>query len=522
MPTEETTRGLNLPIGSAQKKVPDGKSIFLGIGIDEYKHFRSLSNAVKDVKDVEQLLRTQYDIEDSTLLINKAATRGNIISALDRIKKEIKPVDKILIYYSGHGHLDENKRGYWIPVDAQVDNTQNYIRNATIREFLEDIKAKHILVISDSCFSGRLATRSVAPPANSTKAIAEMNSYPSRWLLASGRHDQEVADGRPGTNSPFTSSILQYLKEYDGDFLNISQLAEYTTRATVHNYDQLPVGSPLFGVGHVDGGQYVFKKKNKELPFVPLKNPILPSTTKTSAQALPTKTPKKGLPKALFYILPLILIIGSYFIYQAIQSSGTNNPKASRTDNTLEIVDPKRNSLEEENLKDPDKDPNNTKTPSTEIRKEPTTPNRNIIDKETKEATFSFATIKAGSLYWTTKNQSKALNGSDCYNNAQACSKNGRLYTWTAAQKACAALGTGWRLPTESEWKDNYRALFSAQAMPLAGWSDAANGFYKGGSEGFYWTSTKGSHFRVGQSGQTRTARAPETNLYSCKCVRGK
>ena len=33
------------------------------------------------------------------------------------------------------------------------------------------------------------------------------------------------------------------------------------------------------------------------------------------------------------------------------------------------------------------------------------------------------------------------------------CRRYGRLYTWTSAQAACRALGNGWRLPTNEDWR---------------------------------------------------------------------
>lgn len=39
---------------------------------------------------------------------------------------------------------------------------------------------------------------------------------------------------------------------------------------------------------------------------------------------------------------------------------------------------------------------------------------------------------------------------------------NGRLYAWESAQQACAAIGDGWRLPTNEEWRqlgNRYRGI---------------------------------------------------------------
>jgi hypothetical protein len=255
----EDTRKLNIPKGKRMQG-QKGKSWLFAIGINEYRSFPNLHNAVKDAEDVVQLLKEKYDIDELVFISNTEATHDNIITQLDKLKRKIAPEDKLLIFYSGHGHLDSFKKGYWIPTDAEKDNTAHYIRNSTIRDYMEDIPALHTLLISDSCFSGSLFVRGVP---RSDLALDELEKRKSRWALCSGRHDEEVYDGKPGENSPFTRGILNTLRRNDQLGLNVSRLSEEVMELTRANYKQLPEGNPVFGVGH-DGGQYVFKLKENE------------------------------------------------------------------------------------------------------------------------------------------------------------------------------------------------------------------------------------------------------------------
>lgn len=241
----------------------DGEtSWFFGVGINAYVHFPRLNNAVKDVKDVAILLQDQYglDPEHTILLFDEAATRDNIIIELDHLKGLVAPDDKLIVYYSGHGHLDSSKKGFWIPVDAERENTAHYIRNSTIRDYIEDISSRHTLIISDSCFSGALFVRGAS---RADFAIEELEQRPSRWALCSGRHDEQVFDGEPGKNSPFTESVLDILRSNHLPKLNVAKLADRVIELTRANYQQLPEGNPLYGVGH-KGGQYVFKLRASE------------------------------------------------------------------------------------------------------------------------------------------------------------------------------------------------------------------------------------------------------------------
>lgn len=114
---------------------------------------------------------------------------------------------------------------------------------------------------------------------------------------------------------------------------------------------------------------------------------------------------------------------------------------------------------------------------------------------------------------WTTRNLNRSLPGAYCYNDSESeCRAYGRLYTWDAAVRVCAALGGAWRLPTDDEWrhlarryggvvddsKDRGNAAFrgllqggsSGFGAQLGGGRDAAGQYARKDAHGFYWTST--------------------------------
>jgi formylglycine-generating enzyme required for sulfatase activity len=241
---------------------PVGKSCFLGIGIDEYQHFGKLHNAVRDMEAISNLLLSDYDLhkDNCRWLRNAEATRKGILRSLSELDTWVGQHDKLIIYYSGHGHLNRNKRGFWVPVEAAPGEEEDFVSNARLRELLADIPARHILLISDSCFSGTLFVRAAS---RADVAVEEMEKITSRWALCSGRHDQLVADGPKDGHSPFAASILTELRRHPTDALRIGTLADRVIELTRANYDQLPEGNPLQGVGH-QGGQYVFRRRLNE------------------------------------------------------------------------------------------------------------------------------------------------------------------------------------------------------------------------------------------------------------------
>jgi|GEM_PF-3105512 len=260
MPEESSNRGFaHQSPETGSPSLPAGHSWLLGIGINDYQAFPGLQNAVRDIQSIAALMQGAFDVapDKTILLYNEEATREKIIATLDWLVRQVQPEDKLLIYYSGHGHLDTyTEKGYWIPHNAQRDNTAHYIRNSTIRDYIDDIRARHTLLISDSCFSGTLLVRGTS---RSGDLLDELESRTSRWVLCSGRNDEEVADGPPGGNSPFTAGILEVLQQHGQNGIQVSKLADQVIEITRANYKQLPEGAPLFGTGH-KGGQYVFRR----------------------------------------------------------------------------------------------------------------------------------------------------------------------------------------------------------------------------------------------------------------------
>ncbi len=124
------------------------------IGNNDYAQLTKLKTAVSDATAVAALLKDAYGF-DTTLLTN--ATRGDVIGALSKLRGKLKPSDNLLIYFAGHGVLDSYaEEGFWLPVDAAKDNPANWISNADITNMLRAIRAKHVMVVADSCFSGTL------------------------------------------------------------------------------------------------------------------------------------------------------------------------------------------------------------------------------------------------------------------------------------------------------------------------------------------------------------------------------
>lgn len=233
------------------------KNFLLVIGINSYEHWPKLNNAVKDASDIATLLMSKYnfDFSNVTLIRDEQATRSNIYKSLRGLIEKVTPQDNLVIYFSGHGYFDPLlNEGYWIPVDAELNSSGDYVSNTEILKILGSINSQHTFLVADACFSGALF-------ADSRRGYTEnVEKFKSRWGLASGRLET-VSDGAVGSNSPFAKRVIQFLKDNQKEKFAISEMIQYVKTNVAEDTNQTPIGNPLKALGD-EGGELVFYKKN--------------------------------------------------------------------------------------------------------------------------------------------------------------------------------------------------------------------------------------------------------------------
>jgi hypothetical protein len=181
------------------------------IGNNDYLKLNKLQTAVNDATAVAQLLQGRYGFQ-ATLLKN--ATRNDILTALSKFRKTLPDNANLLIYYAGHGYNDKQAgTAYWLPVNAESDNNENWISADDITTAVHVMPALHVLIISDSCYSGDLTRGAFDINLGSSAAfLQKMLKTKSRTLMASGG-DEPVADGGTGGHSVFAGALIQNLNQ---------------------------------------------------------------------------------------------------------------------------------------------------------------------------------------------------------------------------------------------------------------------------------------------------------------------
>jgi formylglycine-generating enzyme required for sulfatase activity len=272
------------------------------IGINNYKDPKipDLKTPLNDIKALADLLQCKYGFKVETIT-EKQATKERIYNSLRSLSAKVKPNDSVLIYYAGHGDLDRQYNdGWWIPYDATAGNPVTYLDNVQVQKAMRSMKARHVLLISDSCYSGTLFGETRAMPQVITdKYYLDLYNEKSRWGITSG-NKTPVADSGTGGHSIFAYQLIKELRNNEKTYLSTQEI--YTRIAPIvrNSSEQTPICRPIRNTGDM-GGEFVFIASSG-----PQVSPPPPAVTKVSKERI-----SNSLGMEFVYIEPGTFTMGS-------------------------------------------------------------------------------------------------------------------------------------------------------------------------------------------------------------------
>jgi ankyrin repeat protein len=256
----ETVQPQALPSEAPKKSSPDlyshadfGHYHALVIGSNNYTYLPKLFTARNDAQEVADILKNKYGFKVELLF---DTNRSDVLLALSALRYKLTDQDNLLIYYAGHGWLDrEADEGYWLPVDAEQDNMINWISNSSITATLRAIRAKHVLIVADSCYSGKLA-RGIHIVKRTPGYFSRLSKRRARCVISSGGLEPVTDSDGEGIHSVFASAFIGVLKD-NKEILDGAQLFNQIRRPVMLNSDQTPEYSDIRKAGH-EGGEFIF------------------------------------------------------------------------------------------------------------------------------------------------------------------------------------------------------------------------------------------------------------------------
>jgi hypothetical protein len=240
------------------------KLIAIAISVYSDSGLNTLHNCERDINEIIGHLTENYIIDDVELLTGVTqTTRKYLFNRLQELFINSHEDDSILLVYAGHGEFNHiSKVAYWLPSDAQSDDVSTWLGIYDVLSFMKAAKARHISLVSDSCFSGAI----VSTRGGGYSALSEKRS---RLALTSGGIEK-VSDGVKGSLSPFTKTLVDVLLENKEEKVTFWSLAERVIIKFSIDKLQTPAFGFLNDTGH-EGGSFVFCRREQPEILYPYK-----------------------------------------------------------------------------------------------------------------------------------------------------------------------------------------------------------------------------------------------------------
>jgi uncharacterized caspase-like protein len=238
------------------------RKIALVIGIDSYQDssIPSLNNAVKDARAVARIFESKLGYE-TVLLPN--ATRATLVAALNDLALSVGSKDSVVVYYAGHGELVETtKLGYWLLADSVAKQPETWLSNTDISRLIAQMGASQVALVSDSCYSGSLASEERIRALTSTLDPKVVLDKKSVVVMSSGGNEPVFDDGKDG-HSPFAWNLMNTLGKVS-TWQAGGNVFERVRFAVARTLPQRPQYSASKAAGHQPGGDYLFEERQLE------------------------------------------------------------------------------------------------------------------------------------------------------------------------------------------------------------------------------------------------------------------
>ena len=205
---------------------------------DEH-NLQTLKGPVKDITVLNRALADPATglFADTDVTLLPEVTSARAIRAMGRFFGEAGRDDALLLYFSGHGKLDQAGRLHLCMQDTETNNLlATAVSSARINEFADASHARNVVIVLDCCFSGAFRGGD----------LGDAVAGPGRYVLTSCRGTQLANDATAeNSTSHFTQHLVDGLlgaaADHDGDgYVSFSELYAYVDRRLRETGKQIP------------------------------------------------------------------------------------------------------------------------------------------------------------------------------------------------------------------------------------------------------------------------------------------
>ena len=281
-------------------------SYALLVGVGRYTGgWPSLDSVPNEVAEMDRVLIRQGFAVTKVLNPDSATMKKSFEDFIDAYGYNKN--NRLLFFFSGHGYTLEGDKGYLVPGDAPDPRRDEifFLRKALgmtqVRSWCQQMRAKHVIFLFDSCFSGTIfKTRDLPeiPP-----HISALTANPVRQFISAGTAGQSVP-----AHSVFVPVLVKGLNgaaDLDKDnYITGTELGLYLQKeVTDYSVGQDVPQTPQYGKIRdpaFDEGDFVFMSPDVAPP-VPQPAPAArgvtppPKTVATTGELVVTTEPEGAL-----------------------------------------------------------------------------------------------------------------------------------------------------------------------------------------------------------------------------------
>ncbi len=227
----------------------------LAVGVDDYlskSNFSNLKRCSEDALQVHAAFRDTHQLNadpENLKLVTTHTKRtpptiGHILDQIQTLAEEAGPNDRILFYFSGHGHRIAGDDDHYLVVSDSysADNPKALVSMNEVIAILKGSLAKQCIVVVDACLSGPVKIGPKLHPSKFSKKsfskhIADTNGLA---VICSSAADQASHEESPNPKlSLFTHYLLQGLRGHpdalDDQILTLHSLFGYVNEEVARN-----------------------------------------------------------------------------------------------------------------------------------------------------------------------------------------------------------------------------------------------------------------------------------------------
>ena len=200
----------------------------LAIGLNDYQdpNLGNLNYAEKDARDVISTIQKKHKHTfaniDAQLLVGRDVTSEMITEKINNLADKATATDMAVIFFAGHGLVDERDRYYLSTYNITNANTPRR-GGYSASQFVEDISYINckLLVFIDACYSGKLL-EGYRGSVSSENFFREMNNTPNgTCIYTSSNKDVKSKESAKYKHGVFTQALIESFEfensDVDGD-----------------------------------------------------------------------------------------------------------------------------------------------------------------------------------------------------------------------------------------------------------------------------------------------------------------